>query len=147
VVPIEKNELRVDDLMSKLKEKERELKDGHAVFGVSQLTKRQADILNFIISYIGDNSYPPTYREIGYVFEIKQLNAVRDHLRALERKGYIRLERMTSRGIEVLKDAEGKEITYRMDRENESRMVKCPECGQEINTKTEIEFRNEKNES
>ncbi len=53
------------------------------------LTKRQAEILDFIIDSIHDNGMPPTIAEIGRRFEITSTNGVADHLAALERKGYI----------------------------------------------------------
>ena len=64
------------------------------------LTKRQASILQFIISSIRDGGYPPTIAEIGVEFGISSTNGVNDHLIALEKKGYI--ERSSkARGIRV----------------------------------------------
>lgn len=46
---------------------------------------------------------PPTMREIGKVMCIRSTNGVADHLRALERKGYIRRGMdLKSRDIHVL---------------------------------------------
>jgi repressor LexA len=53
------------------------------------LTKRQSQILAYIIACIRDNGYPPTIAEIGEHFSIASTNGVNDHLVALERKGYI----------------------------------------------------------
>ena len=53
------------------------------------LTRRQADILQFIIECILKQGYPPTIAEIGDRFSISSTNGVNDHLLALERKGYI----------------------------------------------------------
>ena len=53
------------------------------------LTKRQSDILQFIIDCIRDNGMPPTIAEIGGRFKISSTNGVNDHLVALEKKGYI----------------------------------------------------------
>ncbi|MCP4642444.1 MAG: transcriptional repressor LexA [bacterium] len=53
------------------------------------LTRRQADILAFIIECIRDNGMPPTIAEIGEHFGISSTNGVNDHLIALEKKGYI----------------------------------------------------------
>lgn len=69
---------------------------------MKKLTNRQADILRFVIKYIKDYSYPPTLREIGVQFEIGSTNGVNDHLRALERKGYIIRDIGLSRSIAVL---------------------------------------------
>jgi repressor LexA len=53
------------------------------------LTKRQQDILDFILEYVEGEGYPPSIREIGTRFEIGSLRGVTVHLDALERKGYI----------------------------------------------------------
>ena len=53
------------------------------------LTKRQAAILDFIITCIRDKGMPPTIAEIGAEFSISSTNGVNDHLLALEKKGYI----------------------------------------------------------
>lgn len=68
------------------------------------LTGRQQAILDFIRSYITTRGYPPTLREIGAQFGIRSTNGVNDHLRALERKGYIRRHDMQARST-VLVDA------------------------------------------
>ena len=43
--------------------------------------------------------YPPTLREIGSRMGIRSTNGVNDHLRALERKGYLTREDMKSRAL------------------------------------------------
>ena len=68
------------------------------------LTKRQAAILRFVIESIRDYGYPPTIAEIGHQFGIASTNGVNDHLRALEKKGYI--ERSSkARGIHIMPKA------------------------------------------
>jgi repressor LexA len=68
------------------------------------LTKRQAQTLDFIRQSIEDRGYPPTLREIGEFMGIRSTNGVNDHLRALERKGYLRREDMKSRALRLVKD-------------------------------------------
>src|ERR687892_146546 len=63
------------------------------------LTKRQEQTLDFIRKSIGERGYPPTLREIGSVMGIRSTNGVNDHLRALERKGYLKREDMKSRAL------------------------------------------------
>ena len=53
------------------------------------LTRRQAEILDYIVCCIRDNGMPPTINEIGRRFQIASTNGVNDHLVALTRKGYI----------------------------------------------------------
>jgi repressor LexA len=64
-----------------------------------ELTDRQKEILGFINRSIGERGYPPTLREIGRQFSIKSTNGVNDHLRALEKKGYLQREDMKSRAL------------------------------------------------
>lgn len=65
------------------------------------LTKRQQMVLDVIVESIREKMYPPTLREIGKVMGIKSTNGVNDHLRALERKGFLLCDEMKSRGIRL----------------------------------------------
>ncbi len=53
------------------------------------LTKKQSQILNFISQHISKAGYPPSIREIASHFKIKGFSAVKKHLDAIERKGFI----------------------------------------------------------
>lgn len=66
------------------------------------LTKRQEQTLDFIRRSIAERGYPPTLREIGEHMGIRSTNGVNDHLRALERKGYLRREDMKSRALKLV---------------------------------------------
>ena len=54
------------------------------------LTARQREILNFIRAGMRKMQFPPTVREIGAAFGITSPNGVMCHLKALEKKGWIR---------------------------------------------------------
>jgi repressor LexA len=69
------------------------------------LTKRQEQTLDFIRKSIEERGYPPTLREIGEYMGIRSTNGVNDHLRALERKGYLRREDMKSRALKLVENA------------------------------------------
>jgi repressor LexA len=71
------------------------------------LTKRQAQTLDFIRQSIEQRGYPPTLREIGEYMGIRSTNGVNDHLRALERKGYLTREDMKSRALKLVHDSIG----------------------------------------
>lgn len=64
------------------------------------LTKRQKAIYDFLLSTIREKGFAPSIPEIGVKFKIASTNGVSDHLKALEKKGYIR--RVGKRAIEVL---------------------------------------------
>ncbi|MEO7995544.1 MAG: transcriptional repressor LexA [bacterium] len=71
-----------------------------------RLTDRQREILVFIVDYLGTNSFPPTFREIGEAIQINSTKAVNDHLAVLEKKGFILRERNKSRAIHILRQPE-----------------------------------------
>jgi len=64
------------------------------------LTARQKAIYDFLLKSIREKGYAPSIPEIGAKFNIASTNGVSDHLKALEKKGYIR--RAGKRAIEVL---------------------------------------------
>ncbi len=71
------------------------------------LTTRQGEILDYLRRYIQENQYAPSIREIGEYFKI-HVKGVHDHLRALEKKGFIQVEPGKSRAIKILSDEESK---------------------------------------
>ena len=79
------------------------------------LTKRQEQTLDFIRKSIEERGYPPTLREIGEYMGIRSTNGVNDHLRALERKGYLRREDMKSRALKLVEDALPAAVTRASD--------------------------------
>ena len=66
------------------------------------LTDRQREVLDFISDSIRKRGYPPTLREIGSHFGIRSTNGVNDHLRALEKKGFLHREDLKSRALRPL---------------------------------------------
>jgi repressor LexA len=65
-----------------------------------ELTSRQREIFNFIRKFIREKGYPPSVREVGEHFNIYP-RAAFDHLKALERKGYLKRRSSMSRGLEI----------------------------------------------
>jgi repressor LexA len=63
------------------------------------LTDRQREVLRFIARQIEDAGYPPTIREIGEALDIRSTNGVNDHLKALERKGFLTRDPVKSRAL------------------------------------------------
>ena len=66
-----------------------------------ELTSRQREIFNFVRGFIKERGYPPSVREVGEHFNIYP-RAAFDHLKALERKGYLKRRGSMSRGLEIL---------------------------------------------
>ena len=70
--------------------------------GNREITPRQREIYNYIVSFIQENGYPPTIEEIGQASGIKWPTAIADHLKALEKKNYIERIPGISRGIKLV---------------------------------------------
>jgi len=84
------------------------------------LTDRQQQVLKYIKDSITDRGYPPTLREIGAHMGIRSTNGVNDHLRALERKGYLTREDMKSRALRPVNIPIAGEIDAKADAANEA---------------------------
>jgi len=69
---------------------------------VKDLTHRQQQVLDFIAEHTAQRGYPPTFRELMDRFGWRSTNAAADHLNALERKGYLKIDRTKSRGLQVM---------------------------------------------
>ncbi len=69
------------------------------------LTLRQQAILRFIETQVAELGFPPSLREIGAHFGIKSTNGVSDHLRALERKGFLVRNERQPRALRLCKGA------------------------------------------
>ena len=67
------------------------------------LTARQRDVLSFIVGYIDDYGYPPTYREIVTAYGWCGTQAAKCHLDALETKGFIQRDAKKARGLRIVK--------------------------------------------
>lgn len=67
-----------------------------------RLTKAQTRVLDVIQESIKEQGRPPTRAEIADALGFRSVNAAESHLRALERRGAIRLQGGASRGIQCL---------------------------------------------
>jgi repressor LexA len=66
------------------------------------LTERQKQVLMFISEFIDKYRFPPTRAELSSHFGFRSPNAAEAHLRALEKKSVIGIERGSARGISLL---------------------------------------------
>ncbi len=67
------------------------------------LTPQQQNVLAVVEECISKNGYPPTLREIGQILGLSNVNAVRGHVTALEKKGYIVRAPDRARSIQVVR--------------------------------------------
>lgn len=68
---------------------------------MDELTARQAEVLQLIVDFLQSTGFPPTRAEIAQQLGFRSANASEEHLRALERKGYIEMLPGASRGIRL----------------------------------------------
>ena len=66
--------------------------------------QKLSDILSFLDSYINDNGFPPSYREIANGVKLKSINSVKDYLDRLENMGLIKKQSTKNRCIEIVKN-------------------------------------------
>jgi repressor LexA len=65
------------------------------------ITRRQSEVLEYIKSFVDEHHFPPTIREISEHFGISVKGAY-DHVKALEKKRYLKIDTNRSRTIEVI---------------------------------------------
>ena len=66
------------------------------------LTKRQKEVLNYLVGFLNKNGYSPSFEEIAHALKLTSLATVHKHLSTLEKKGFIRRGYNQSRSIEVI---------------------------------------------
>ena len=91
---------------------------------MKQLTEKQKSMFEYIMDYVSKQGYPPTIRELGLTFGITPKGAY-DHLKAIEKKGYVRCKKNSSRAIELLKSPQGLPLSSSVNA-----MVSVPLLGQ-----------------
>ncbi len=72
---------------------------------IKNLTEKQRNVLHFIFNKIKNEHMPPTIREIAEEFGFSSTGTVRDYLKALVDKGYIKVSEGKARAIELVKEA------------------------------------------
>jgi repressor LexA len=70
----------------------------------TEMTEKQARVLDCIGQWIQEQGYPPTFQELAQELHLTEKNA-RDYVLILERKGYLRRQPNVARGITLLKQA------------------------------------------
>jgi repressor LexA len=69
---------------------------------MKELSRRQRSILDFIETFLVENDYPPTIRDIQRELDISSTSVVDYNLKILEGRNLIRRNRNISRGIELV---------------------------------------------
>lgn len=79
---------------------------------MSNLSKRQQAIIDFIRNEVRTKGYPPSVREIGEAVGLASSSTVHGHLSRLEKKGLIRRDPTKPRAIELLEDSPIPEFNF-----------------------------------
>ena len=66
------------------------------------LTKRQKQVLDFLVGFLNRQGYSPSYEEMARSLGLASLATVHKHLSTLEQKGFIRRGHNRSRSIEIV---------------------------------------------
>jgi repressor LexA len=93
---------------------------------MEELTDRQREILSFIVKETEVRGFPPTIREIGEQMDIRSTNGVNDHLKALERKGYLLRGEQQSRSLVPTKRAR---LVLGLGPKRDSNLIEVPLLG------------------
>lgn len=73
-----------------------------SIGGRMTLTKRQKEVLDYLVGFLNKNGYSPSFEEIASSLKLTSLATVHKHLSTLEKKGFIRRGYNQSRSIEVM---------------------------------------------
>lgn len=66
------------------------------------LSDIERDVYDYLVSYLRENTYQPSVREIGGRFGIKSTKTVAAHLQSLADKGWVERDPSRSRGVKLL---------------------------------------------
>lgn len=66
------------------------------------LPPRQQEVFDLLLAFTKKNGYPPTNRELANLIGVRSANAIAEHIRALEHKGFVSVARGVARGITVV---------------------------------------------
>jgi repressor LexA len=66
------------------------------------LTKRQKQVLDFLVTFLNKRGYSPSFEEIARALNLTSLATVHKHITTLEHKGFVRRAYNQSRSIEVM---------------------------------------------
>jgi SOS-response transcriptional repressor LexA len=68
-----------------------------------QLTQKQQNVLNAIETYINENGYPPSYRKLAEIVNLKSSSTVSTYLSKLKNAGYVTWEEGCPRTLSIIK--------------------------------------------
>lgn len=73
-------------------------------YSMKKSEEKLTKIYNYLNSYIKNNGYPPSYREISSATDVKSTNSVKKYIDKLEEKGMIKKESTKNRCIKIISE-------------------------------------------
>src|SRR3989344_5367189 len=71
---------------------------------MSNLTKKQKQVFDFINTYISENGISPTIEEIRKKLKLKAVSTIHEHIDSLKEKGYLSRSENSARGLSLRKE-------------------------------------------
>ncbi|MCX6716989.1 MAG: transcriptional repressor LexA [Candidatus Taylorbacteria bacterium] len=71
---------------------------------MSNLTKKQKRVFDFINSYSAENGISPTIEEIRTELKLNAVSTIHEHIKSLQEKGYLSKGENSARSIELIKE-------------------------------------------
>ncbi|MFA6130739.1 MAG: transcriptional repressor LexA [Patescibacteria group bacterium] len=71
---------------------------------MTNLTKKQKEVFDYVNTYITENGISPTIEEIRKKFKLKAVSTVHEHINSLRQKGYISKSTNSIRGLSLKKE-------------------------------------------
>ena len=95
----------------------------------NKLSERQRNILRFIESYVEENGFPPTIRQIGEATDINSTSVVNYNLNKLKDAGYLSRSQHVSRGLRLVSQLPGERKGSRKNVQPAPKMLKIFKWG------------------
>ena len=71
---------------------------------MSNLTKKQKQVFDFINTYISENGISPTIEEIRKKLKLKAVSTIHEHINSLKAKGYLSKSENSARSLSLRKE-------------------------------------------
>lgn len=78
------------------------------------ITKKQSEVLNFIVDFNEKNDYNPSYQEIADGLGLQSVATVHQHVKALATKGYLKSDFNKRRSLELVDRGEMLTTAFRL---------------------------------
>jgi len=70
---------------------------------MSNITKKQKQVFDFINTYISENGISPTIEEIRKKLKLKAVSTIHEHINSLKAKGYLSKSENSARSLTIKK--------------------------------------------